>query len=383
MSKTHRLAPRETMVADETAAPGTYESIGQSPAFLDFQEQVRRVAPVERPVLLLGERGVGKELAARRLHYLSKRWERPFITLHCAALSPTLIESELFGHEPGAFTGARERRIGRFEAADGGSLFLDEVSLIPVETQEKILRVVEYGVFERVGGGDSIRVDARIIGASNADLAREAERGRFKHDLLDRLSFEVLFLPPLRERGEDILLLARHFAARMSMELGREEIPQFSEEVCERLLRHPWPGNIRELKNVIERAIYRSESAAIEEVDFHPFASPYEALGEGHRARDGKDERDQRGAGEESKGPDESRATGCETAGRAAGDGTLIEALEGLSLAEAVERVEIAYLRRALQAARFNQRKAAAALGLRYYQFRGLYRKHAGALEAL
>jgi psp operon transcriptional activator len=163
------------------------EALGQSEKFLEFQERLSRVAPVNRPVLLLGERGTGKELAAGRLHYLSERWHRPFLTLNCSALSPSLIESELFGYEKGAFTGAAQRRSGRFEAADGGTLFLDEIGNIPLEVQEKILRVVEYYTFERVGSSESIDVDVRIIAATNADLKTLVSDNRFKQDLLDRL----------------------------------------------------------------------------------------------------------------------------------------------------------------------------------------------------
>ena len=209
--------------------PESYtEPLGQSNAFLDFQEMLSRAAKVDRPILLIGERGTGKELAAAKLHYLSQRWRGPLVALNCAALAPTLLESELFGHEEGAFTGANQRRTGRFEAATDGTLFLDEIAQIPTEVQEKILRVVEYGSFERVGSSRSIQVDARIIGATNADLPSLARQGRFKRDLLDRLSFDVLFVPPLRARGEDILLLANHFAARMAHELGWEALPRFS-----------------------------------------------------------------------------------------------------------------------------------------------------------
>jgi len=173
---------------------GQAEAFGQSEAFLEFQERLSRVAKVDRPVLILGERGSGKELAARRLHNLSPRWQGPLVALNCAALSPTLIEAELFGHEEGAFTGAFRKRLGRFEQADGGTLFLDEIGNIPMETQEKILRAVEYGTFERVGSSQPVEVDVRIVGATNADLLAMSERGRFKKDLLDRLSFEVLYL---------------------------------------------------------------------------------------------------------------------------------------------------------------------------------------------
>jgi len=221
------------------------EALGESEVFLDFQDRLSRVAKVERPVLIIGERGTGKELAARRVHYLSKRWQEPLVELNCAALASTLIESELFGHEAGAFTGAQRQRRGRFEMANGGTLFLDELGNIPLPVQEKILRVVEYGRFERVGGTEQISVDVRIVGATNADLATLADSGRFMRDLLDRLSFEVLYLPPLRARSEDILLLANHFAIRMAFELGRSQMPSFSDAVEAALEAYPWRGNVR------------------------------------------------------------------------------------------------------------------------------------------
>lgn len=239
----------------EAAIPEVQEALGQSEAFLAFQEHLSRAARVDRPVLILGERGTGKELAATRLHFLSKRWQQPFVALNCAALTPSLIESELFGHEAGAFTGATGRRAGRFEMANQGTLFLDEIGLIPLETQEKILRAVEYGVFERVGSSRPVRVDVRIIGATNADLRTLASAGRFRQDLLDRLSFEVLHLPPLRVRQEDTLLLANHFAARMAHELGWEEVPEFSDEALLALESYAWPGNVRELENAVKHAI--------------------------------------------------------------------------------------------------------------------------------
>lgn len=320
------------------------QALGQSECFLDFEERLSRVAPVDRPVLILGERGTGKELAAQRLHYLSKRWQEPFIALNCAALPSTLIESELFGHEPGAFTGATTRRKGRFEAADGGTLFLDELGQIPLEVQEKILRAVEYGTFERVGGSEVIHVDPRIVGATNADLLALSEEGRFMRDLLDRLSFEVLHLPPLRERKDDIPLLAEHFAARMAVELGRREPPQFSEAVMAELEAYPWRGNVRELKNVIERAVYQAESERINHLVFDPFVSPYAPV--------------------ETRPP---KTTPGEDAPVS-------------NFGAAVAEFELDLLRRALRQARFSQRRAATLLGLSYHQFRGLYRKYADHL---
>ena len=343
------------------------EALGQSEAFLEFQEQLSRVAQVNRPVLLIGERGTGKELAASRLHYLSARWQGPFVTLNCAALSPTLIEAELFGHEEGAFTGATRRRLGRFETANGGSLFLDEIGQIPLEAQEKILRAVEYGSFERVGSSQPISVHVQIIGATNADLKALAVQGRFKSDLLDRLSFEVLFLPPLRERREDIFLLANHFAARMAFELGKDSVPRFSAQALTTLDQYPWPGNIRELKNVVERAVYRADSATISASDIvtDPFQSPFRLS-----TPDRSDSLHQTSI---KKGPGE----------REPGERGL-----GVSLPpadqpfiESVQDFECLLLERALKKTRYNQRKTAEQQGLTYHQFRGLYRKYAQRLQ--
>ncbi|MEM7394001.1 MAG: phage shock protein operon transcriptional activator [Verrucomicrobiota bacterium] len=321
------------------------EALGQSPAFLEFQERLSRVARVDRPVLIIGERGTGKELAAAKLHFLSRRWEGPLIALNCATLSPTLVESELFGHESGAFTGAAKRRIGRFESANEGTLFLDEIAVIPLPVQEKILRVVEYATFERVGSSSPLKSDVRIIGATNADLKQMARDGDFMSDLLDRLSFEVLFVPPLRERGEDILLLARHFASKMAFELGRDEIPEFADEAAGQLLDYAWPGNIRELKNVIERAVYRSDLNTIETIAFDPFESPYQ-----------------------------SAPTPRETPAPPSPDASADTAPD--SFTDAVRQHEIDLLAQALKLSRYNQRAAAKRLALTYHQFRGLYRKY-------
>ena len=323
------------------------EALGQSEMFHEFQERLAKVAPIERPVLLLGERGTGKELAASRLHYLSNRWQGPFITLNCSALTPSLIESELFGFEKGAFTGAAEQRTGRFETADNGSLFLDEVGTIPVEVQEKILRVVEYGSFERVGSSASIDVDVRIIAATNADLPDMVSKGQFKQDLLDRLSFDVLFLPPLRDRIEDIMLLANHFASRMAFEMNREEIPVFSREAQQALESYSWPGNVRELKNLVERAVYRSNSGTITDILFDPFVSPYES-----------------NATQKRKDSTQEAHT------------SPFDDLLGKPLNEAVNELKIRLVEKALKKAKYNQRADAKALGLTYDQFRGLYRKY-------
>ena len=251
--------------------------IGESPAFLEVLEQVSKAAAMSRPVLVVGERGSGKELIAERLHFLSPRWDQPLVKLNCAAISESLLESELFGHEAGAFTDATQRRTGRFEAADGGSLFLDELPNTTLAVQEKILRVIEYGRFERLGSSRTLQVDVRLIGAANVDLPELAAQGRFRSDLLDRLAFDVITLPPLRARSADILPLAEHFAMRISRELGRSLFAGFSPLATEQLLCHAWPGNVRELRNVVERAVYRHDEPAepLDALSFDPFESPW------------------------------------------------------------------------------------------------------------
>ena len=331
---------------------GTMEALGESETFLEFQERLSRAAAVDRPVLLVGERGTGKELATSRLHFLSRRWQGPLVALNCAALATSLIESELFGYEKGAFTGAQQRRTGRFEAADVGTLFLDEIGNIPIDVQEKILRVVEYSAFERVGSSQTVEVDVRIIAATNADLVALTRKGRFKRDLLDRLSFEVLYLPPLRERKEDILLLANHFAARMAVEMGREELPRFSDAAVRDLFDYHWPGNVRELKNTVERAVYRSDSDEIAHIDFNPFSSPY---AEGVPPADETDTDE----------PVPSITTPS----------------EDLPLNDAVRELKRRMLETALREAKYNQKSAAKRLGLTYHQFRGLYRQFKDALS--
>ena len=236
--------------------------LGESNAFLEVLEQVSRLAQIPRPVLLIGERGTGKELFAHRLHYLSSRWQHPFISINCAALSETLLETELFGHEAGSFTGAQKRHQGRFERADGGTLFLDEVATMSSRLQEKLLRVIEYGDFERVGGQQSLRVDVRLVCATHADLPALAASGQFRADLLDRLAFDVITLPPLRARRDDILVLGHHFAEQLSQELGLPSFAGFTPETEAQLLAHSWPGNVRELRNVADRCVLGIEGGA-------------------------------------------------------------------------------------------------------------------------
>lgn len=251
--------------------------IGQSGAFLDSVERASRAAGLNRPVLVIGERGTGKELVAERLHRLSPRWSGPLVTLNCAALPETLIEAELFGHEAGAFTGATKARMGRFEEADGGTLFLDELATLSSGAQERLLRAVEYGEVTRIGASRAVRVDVRIVAATNEHLPDLVSAGRFRADLLDRLSFEVVTLPPLRVREGDVPVLADHFGRRMAAELDWPYWPGFGVAATEALIAHRWPGNVRELRNVVERAVYRWENPdrPVDEIQFDPFESPW------------------------------------------------------------------------------------------------------------
>lgn len=322
--------------------------IGESRVFLDVLDHVSRVAQLNRPVLVIGERGTGKELIAARIHYLSRRWDKPFVKLNCAALAESLLETELFGHEAGSFTGATRRRLGRFELANQGSLFLDELASTSDRVQEKVLRVIEYGELERVGGSDTIQTDVRIIGATNEDLPALAEAGRFRADLLDRLAFDVITLPPLRERRNDIMPMARHFAVKMCGELGLEVFAGFSDDARQALLDYPWPGNVRELKNVVERAVYSAgepDEDPVDAIDFDPFDSPWRP------------------------------ASVPQQAGQ--GDGDAVTTPDGpYDFKEHIQRLEIALLTDALERCRFNQKKTADYLGLTYHQLRGYLRKY-------
>jgi psp operon transcriptional activator len=286
------------------------------------------------------------------LHYLSPRWEQPLVKVNCAALTETLLESELFGHQAGAFTGATRTHIGRFEQADGGTLVLDELGTIPPRMQEKILRVIEYGEFQRVGGSDTIRTDVRIVGATNEHLPRLAELGRFRADLLDRLAFDVIHLPPLRTRPEDINTLAYHFAVNVTKELRRPFFPGFTADAKAALLGYGWPGNVRELKNAIERSVYRSETPdqPIAEILFDPFASPYNPAPPPEAAPEGP--------------PLQAAVT------------LVAEHAVPADFRAAVAAFERQVLRRALERAQFKQTVAAKVLGLSYHQFRSLLRKH-------
>jgi psp operon transcriptional activator len=328
--------------------------IGQSGAFLDAVERASRAAPMRRPVLVVGERGTGKELIAERLHRLSPRWDEPLVTLNCAALPETLIEAELFGHEAGAFTGATKARAGRFEEADRGTLFLDELATLSMGAQERLLRAVEYGEVTRIGSSRPLRVDVRIVAATNENLPRLAEEGRFRADLLDRLSFEVITLPPLRVREGDIAVLADYFGRRMAAEIGWEHWPGFAEHVSRQFEDHHWPGNVRELRNVTERAVYRWDNweEPIGHVQFDPFDSPWKPVGE--RRQQGTE--------------------GAHPAPEPAQRGPEYDSIEDLRAA--VEAHERAIVEHHLGRNRWNQRQTAKALGLTYDQLRHCIRKH-------
>ena len=273
--------------------------IGTSTPLTAALDHISRLASIDRPALIVGERGTGKELAAERLHYLSPRWDQTLTKVNCGAITETLLESELFGHEAGAFTGATKQHAGRFELTDGGTLFLDELATMSTRLQEKILRIIEYGEFERVGGQRTLHVDVRIVAATNADLPALADRGVFRWDLLDRLSFDVVHLPPLRDRERDLLELAQHFSVGMCSEMGWSYFPGFTPAAIACLQSHRWPGNIRELKNVVERSLFRAQNPEdpIHDIIIDPFhdnaagkvilADSSAQLGDGHdTARD-------------------------------------------------------------------------------------------------
>jgi psp operon transcriptional activator len=316
--------------------------LGQANNFLEVLEHVSRLARLNKPALVIGERGTGKELIARRLHYLSPRWQGPFISLNCAALNENLLDSELFGHEAGAFTGAQKRHQGRFERADGGTLFLDELATAPMMVQEKLLRVIEYGELERVGGSQPLQVDVRLVCATHSDLPMLAKTGQFRADLLDRLAFDVVALPPLRERRQDIMIMAEQFAMQMSREIGWPLFPGFSPLARQTLEDYDWPGNVRELKNVVERSIYRHDDSErpLETILLDPFAA----------------------VGTHAPLPPSAAES---------------PATLPLDLKIWLEQQEIQWIQRALAQAHFNQRQAADLLAVTYHQLRGMMKKYA------
>lgn len=318
--------------------------LGESPLMLDLSDQISRIARLNKPVLILGERGTGKELVAERVHFLSTRWDQNFLKVSCASMNDNLLDSDLFGHELGAFTGAVKRHVGRFERAEGGSLFLDEVATCSTQVQEKLLRVVEYGEYERLGGQKTLQADVRLITATNADLSGMAENDMFRADLLDRLAFDVLHIPPLRYRQNDVLVLAEHFALSMCFELERRYFPGFTENAKSQMLEYTWPGNVRELRNAVERSVYRQESAdePVNELIIDPFAAVWMQKSE------------------------------------SLADNTPTSVIKPQTdrLADQVGALEQQLLLDALKATRFNQKMAAVKLGITYHQLRAQLRKH-------
>ncbi len=333
--------------------------IGQSSVFLDSVERASRAAALNRPVLVIGERGTGKELVAERLHRLSPRWDGPLVVMNCAALTETLIEAELFGHEAGAFTGATRARAGRFEEADGGTLFLDELGTLSGTAQERLLRAVEYGEVTRIGANRPVKVDVRIVAATNENLPALADKGRFRADLLDRLSFEVITLPPLRAREGDAVVLADFFGRRMAAELAWSRWPGFSPGALAEMEGYAWPGNVRELRNVVERAVYRWDdpTQAVASLQFDPFESPWVPV-KGERA-----------------------AEVIATPGPVTQEGKALAAQACDDFRKAVAAYEAELLTHALTRHRHNQRATAKALALSYDQLRHALRRH-GMLES-
>lgn len=320
--------------------------IGEANSFLEVLEHVSWLAPINKPVIITGERGTGKELIAHRLHYLSGRWQNPFISLNCAALNEQLLDSELFGHEAGSFTGAQKQHQGRFERADKGTLFLDEIATAPKLVQEKLLRVIEYGELERVGGNKSIHINVRLICATNQDLPSLANEGKFRADLLDRLAFDVINLPPLRQRQQDIMLLANHFAIQVSRELGHPLFPGFTRKAEQLLTNYYWPGNIRELKNVVERSVYRHGSIKkpLDVIIINPFNKSDKVTNMGI----------------------------SEPTTKAISRSSL---QLPINIKQWLAEQEYSIVQQALQQVQFNHQKAAKLLGLTYHQLRGIMRK--------
>ena len=307
-----------------------YQIIGSSPKLQQILQRAQTVAPIPRPALITGEPGTGKELVAAAIHYGSDRKDRPFVKVNCAAIADQLLESELFGHEKGAYTGATEARPGKFEAASGGTLFLDEIGNTTPEFQQNVLRAIEYSEIQRVGSATPTFVDVRVIAATNTDLEKEIAEGRFRQDLYDRLRFEVLHMPPLRERREDIPALADYFVAQIVEEVPGLQQRNFSDAAIERLMTYSWPGNVRELKFATERAACVARETAIEPGDLPPEVSQ--------------------------QAPQSS------------------ESSDGFE--SQVQSFEMSLLRRILNTVSWNQREAAKQLKLSYDQFRHLYRKY-------
>ncbi|OCH06888.1 phage shock protein operon transcriptional activator [Aliivibrio fischeri] len=323
--------------------------VGESDAFLSALDHASQLATIDRPILILGERGTGKELIAQRLHFLSRRWDEPLISLNCATLNSGTLDSELFGHDAGSFTGAKQRHQGRFERADGGSLFLDELTTAPLTVQEKLLRVIEYGEYERVGGSQTLKANVRLICATNQNPQEMINEKKFRSDLLDRLSFDVIHLPPLRYRENDVLLLAEHFAIKMCQEMNLTYFAGFSHQAKHQILDYDWPGNVRELRNCIERAVFKHnhEEAQIESIQINPFIAPWE------------------------NAPIKNSSTIINKTVTQDSKPSLPLNLKQFQLDQEKE-----LLQQALAETQYHQRKAAEELGITYHQFRGLLKKH-------
>lgn len=345
------------------------ELVGQSPAWLETLEHVSRAALVDRPILVIGERGTGKELIGERLHFLSPRWEKPFVKVNCAALSEDLLDSELFGHEAGAFTGATKKRAGRFEQANGGTLFLDEIATASLPVQEKLLRVVEYGEYQRLGGEQVLECDVRIVAATNVDLPARAADGQFRADLLDRLAFDVITVAPLRARPQDVLLLAEYFGGRIARELEAASFPGWAQTAVDKMLDHEWPGNVRELKNTAERATFHALAEG-SDGDFlgpikippgmlDPFDSPW------------------RPTADLSKAPQPAPTPPPAAEAKPESPPEPDTPAEGpVDFQKTIAELEQRLLSKALADNSGHQKKAAGALGLSYHQMRGLLRKY-------
>ncbi len=321
------------------AAGRRWQIVGDSKEMRTVMTKIERVAPVPRPVLVLGPRGTGKELVARAIHTLSPRASEPYITINCAAVAESLLESELFGHEEGAFTGATKQKEGKFELADGGTLFLDEIGNMSLEFQAKILRVLEYQRFERVAGSESIQVNVRVIAATNSDLKQAIADGKFRADLYDRLSFEVINLPSLASRIEDVPVLAMHFLARFRQDVAGIAVKEISAGAFDRFASYDYPGNVRELKNIVERAAYMATGEVMSEADVDVALPP-------------------------------------EAHGAAPSSGLAFSDDAKRPLDERVDAFEEWLCRDALERTRFKQKEAAAVLGITYDQFRQRYRKY-------
>ena len=321
------------------AAGRRWQIVGDSKEMRTVMTKIERVAPVPRPVLVLGPRGTGKELVARAIHTLSPRASEPYITINCAAVAESLLESELFGHEEGAFTGATKQKEGKFELADGGTLFLDEIGNMSLEFQAKILRVLEYQRFERVAGSESIQVNVRVIAATNLDLKQAMIDGKFRADLYDRLAFETIFLPSLASRIEDIPVLAMHFLARFRQDVAGITVKEISAGALDRFAQYDYPGNVRELKNIVERAAYMATGDVMSEADVDTALPP-------------------------------------EAHGTAPSSGLAFSDDAKRPLDDRVDAFEKWLCQDALERTRFKQKEAAALLGITYDQFRQRYRKY-------